>query len=175
MNKKALDQFESYSSQKEKLGKRKEELNRTHEKIQELLVTMEQRRFEAIDLTFKEVNKNFTEIFVKMIPEGDAHLVVKRSEASDDEDVEEESGAADYDDFVGVGEYSNFVRHEKRKRRRKTSQNGHKNQFRTRNSSFGSIPTLYLLLTSRISNLTSKSTLRSVFISGTLSFVYIPT
>lgn len=55
VNKKALDQFMSFSDQKEKLVKRKEELDRGDEKIKELMSVLEQRKCEAIQFTFKQV------------------------------------------------------------------------------------------------------------------------
>lgn len=57
VNKKALDQFMSFSEQKEKLVKRKEELDRADDKIKELMNVLEQRKCEAIQFTFKQVRK----------------------------------------------------------------------------------------------------------------------
>ena len=48
VNKKALDQYVSFSEQKEKLIKRKEELDRGHKKINDLMEVLEQRKFELI-------------------------------------------------------------------------------------------------------------------------------
>lgn len=45
----------SFSEQKEKLVKRKEELDRADEKIKELMNVLEQRKCEAIQFTFKQV------------------------------------------------------------------------------------------------------------------------
>ena len=59
VNKKALDQFISFSEQKEKLMNRKEELDRGHKKIQDLMDVLEQRKYEAILFTFKQVSKYF--------------------------------------------------------------------------------------------------------------------
>merc|ERR1712200_47740 len=59
VNKKALDQYVSFSEQKEKLMKRKEELDRGHKKICDLMDILEQRKFEAILFTFKQVSKYF--------------------------------------------------------------------------------------------------------------------
>ena len=55
VNKKALDQFISFSEQKEKLIKRKEELVKGHEAILDLMDVLEQRKHEAILNTFKQV------------------------------------------------------------------------------------------------------------------------
>ena len=55
VNKKALDQFVNFSEQKEKLIKRQEELDRGHKSIMELMNVLELRKYEAIQLTFKQV------------------------------------------------------------------------------------------------------------------------
>lgn len=49
----------SFSDQKEKLVKRKEELDRGDEKIKELMSVLEQRKCEAIQFTFKQVRNLF--------------------------------------------------------------------------------------------------------------------
>lgn len=63
MNKKALDQFMSFSDQKERLVKRKEELDRGDEKIKELMSVLEQRKCEAIQFTFKQVCNIYNILF----------------------------------------------------------------------------------------------------------------
>lgn len=55
MNKKALDQFVNFSEQKEKLIKRQDELDRGYKSIMELMNVLELRKYEAIQLTFKQV------------------------------------------------------------------------------------------------------------------------
>ena len=55
VNKKALDQFVSFSEQKEKLIKRREELGRDLQSIVDLIYHLDQRKFEALQLTFKQV------------------------------------------------------------------------------------------------------------------------
>merc|ERR1712241_694415 len=68
VNKKALDQYVSFSEQKEKLISRKEELDKGHKKINDLMDVLEQRKFEAILFTFKQVSKYFQEVFEKLCP-----------------------------------------------------------------------------------------------------------
>ncbi|XP_008549232.1 structural maintenance of chromosomes protein 3 [Microplitis demolitor] len=102
VNKKALDQFMSFSDQKEKLVKRKEELDRGDEKIKELMNVLEQRKCEAIQFTFKQVSKYFSEVFKKLVPSGHAQLVMRTADGEEGtEDVA--SAAADSDRFIGVG------------------------------------------------------------------------
>merc|ERR1739844_737139 len=84
VNKKALDQFISFSEQKEKLMNRKEELDRGHKKIQDLMEVLEQRKFEAILFTFKQVSKYFQEVFKKLVPTGQGTLPIKRDNEDDE-------------------------------------------------------------------------------------------
>ncbi|KAG7164185.1 structural maintenance of chromosomes protein 3-like [Homarus americanus] len=99
VNKKALDQFISFSEQKEKLVMRKEELDRGYDKIKELMNVLEHRKYEAIQFTFKQVSKYFSEVFKKLAPQGHAQLVMKSDR--DDESEHEEQGTVD--NFTGVG------------------------------------------------------------------------
>lgn len=50
-----MDQFVNFSEQKEKLIKRQEELDRGYKSIMELMNVLELRKYEAIQLTFKQV------------------------------------------------------------------------------------------------------------------------
>ncbi|XP_053978821.1 structural maintenance of chromosomes protein 3 [Hylaeus anthracinus] len=109
VNKKALDQFMSFSDQKEKLVKRKEELDRGDEKIKELMSVLEQRKCEAIQFTFKQVSKYFSEVFKKLVPSGHAQLVMKTADGEEGDDTTTES--ADSDRFIGVGIRVSFTGH----------------------------------------------------------------
>lgn len=105
MNKKALDQFLSFSEQKEKLYKRKEELDVGDAKIRELMQTLEMRKVEAIQFTFKQVAKNFNTVFKKLVPQGCGYLVLKTRDTHDN-DMEE---VATSDDFTGIGIRVSFL------------------------------------------------------------------
>ncbi|KAF4526025.1 hypothetical protein B566_EDAN000818 [Ephemera danica] len=102
VNKKALDQFMSFSEQREKLVKRNEELERGDEKIRELMDVLEQRKQEAIQLTFKQVSKNFGEVFQKLVPAGHAQLVM-RTDTDIDADQASSSQGQPPDKFSGIG------------------------------------------------------------------------
>ncbi|GJQ71626.1 hypothetical protein Trydic_g11325 [Trypoxylus dichotomus] len=101
VNKKALDQFMSFSDQKEKLQKRKEELDRGDEKIKELLNMLEQRKMEAIQFTFKQVSKYFSEVFKKLVPAGRAKLVMKTVDNEEGREIGPED--TNSDNFTGIG------------------------------------------------------------------------
>lgn len=80
VNKKACEQFLRASSQKEELSKRVEELQKNEQSIKDLLIVLENRRYETLHLTFKQVAKNFSEVFKALIPEGQANLVMQTLE-----------------------------------------------------------------------------------------------
>ncbi|KAJ3614725.1 hypothetical protein NHX12_018296 [Muraenolepis orangiensis] len=115
VNKKALDQFVNFSEQKERLIKRQEELDRGHKSIMELMNVLELRKYEAIQLTFKQVSKNFSEVFQKLVPGGKATLVMKKGDAEGSQSHDEGEGASaesdktpasngpSIDHFTGVG------------------------------------------------------------------------
>ncbi|CAH1398175.1 unnamed protein product [Nezara viridula] len=108
VNKKALDQFMSFSDQKEKLMKRKEELDRGDEKIKELMVVLEQRKCEAIQFMFKQVSMFFSQVFKELVPGGHAQLVMKTNDG--DEHVEH-NPEINSDEFSGVGIRVSFTGH----------------------------------------------------------------
>ncbi|XP_078741693.1 LOW QUALITY PROTEIN: structural maintenance of chromosomes protein 3-like [Lampetra fluviatilis] len=95
VNKKALDQFVNFSEQKEKLMKRQEELDRGYKSIMELMNVLELRKYEAIQLTFKQVSRNFSEVFQKLVPGGKATLIMKKGDS--------EGGGEDGGDGGGAG------------------------------------------------------------------------
>lgn len=101
MNKKALDQFLSFSEQKEKLYKRKEELDVGGEKIRELMQNLEMRKVEAIQFTFRQVAANFTEVFKKLVPQGSGHLILRTQNDVEGNDMEKEVETSD--EFTGIG------------------------------------------------------------------------
>lgn len=41
---------------------------------------LEQRKHEAIQFTFKQVSKNFTDVFKELVPDGKAQLIMKRAD-----------------------------------------------------------------------------------------------
>lgn len=70
------------------------------EKIEELMQVLEYRKYEAIQFTFKQVSKYFSEVFKKLVPNGHAQLVMKVDREETDETDDKESTT---DNFTGVG------------------------------------------------------------------------
>ena len=85
VNKKALEQFVSFSEEKEKLLQRKEEVDRGSQAIQDLMDALDNRKYEAIQFTFKQVSKYFSEVFQKLVPTGKAQLVMRKGDADSDQ------------------------------------------------------------------------------------------
>eukprot|EP01135_Chromosphaera_perkinsii_P000613 Nk52_evm16s136 gene=Nk52_evmTU16s136 len=95
VNKKALDQFVSFSDQREELLKRKGELDSGKKAILELIEALDMQKDAAIQRTFKQVSKYFSEVFSELVPNGRASLVMQLNDGGDDEESEsEEQGAS---------------------------------------------------------------------------------
>ncbi|WBW72478.1 mitotic/meiotic cohesin complex ATPase subunit Psm3/Smc3 [Schizosaccharomyces osmophilus] len=111
VNKKAYEQYNNFTKQRDSLISRREELRRSQDSINELTMVLDQRKDEAIERTFKQVAKNFSEIFEKLVPAGRGELVMsKRSELSQSLEQENsmdiDSQAAQrssIDNYTGVG------------------------------------------------------------------------
>lgn len=101
VNKKALDQFLSFSEQKEKLYKRKEELDIGDQKIRELMQNLEAKKVEAIQFTFRQVAYNFNKVFQKLVPQGAGFLVLRTAKDTDGEQIDPEIASSD--EFIGIG------------------------------------------------------------------------
>ncbi|OCF72938.1 chromosome associated protein [Kwoniella mangroviensis CBS 8886] len=107
VNKKAFEQYNNFTKQRDELLARREELDESAEKIEELIVTLDQRKDEAIERTFKQVSRYFEEVFEKLVPAGRGELVMqKRIEGYIDEESEE-SGLvgrekSEIDNYTGV-------------------------------------------------------------------------
>lgn len=107
VNKKALDQFVNFSEQKEKLMKRKDELDKGYQSIVDLMDVLEQRKHEAILFTFKQMSHNFSEVFKQLVSNGKATLVMKTDpvDQPDEEDGEgssQQSTVPLVDQFTGI-------------------------------------------------------------------------
>ena len=95
VNKKALEQMQVFSD-KEDLEERLELLKRSREKITDLIAALDLKRAEQIDYTFKQMKKNFANIFQKIVPEGQGELVLIIPEAQSDEDDDSQSEQSEY-------------------------------------------------------------------------------
>ncbi len=78
VNKKAFQQYTDFTKQRDQLLKRGEDLDKSKDSIQELVEVLDQRKDEAIERTFKQVSKNFEEVFERLVPAGRGKLVMQR-------------------------------------------------------------------------------------------------
>jgi structural maintenance of chromosome 3 (chondroitin sulfate proteoglycan 6) len=119
VNKKAFEQYENFTKQRRGLHDRQAELAEGRKSIESLIDILDQRKDEAIERTFKQVSKAFSEVFVQLVPAGRGMLVIQRKsdkEAGrrngagfDDESDEEEAAAgsrhrrSNVENYTGVG------------------------------------------------------------------------
>ena len=78
MNKKAFEQYNNFTKQRDQLRQRREELDKSAESIRDLVNVLDQRKDEAIERTFKQVAKNFEEVFEKLVPAGRGRLIIQK-------------------------------------------------------------------------------------------------
>lgn len=104
VNKKALDQYIDFTEKKEKLMQRKTEIDKSHKSIVDLMNVLEQRKYDAIQHTFRQVSGFFTEVFQKLVPQGRARLDMKTSDnvTNGEQSVDNFSGVSIRVSFVGT-------------------------------------------------------------------------
>jgi structural maintenance of chromosome 3 (chondroitin sulfate proteoglycan 6) len=105
VNKKAFEQYNNFTTQRDSLTKRRKELDDSQASISELVEVLDQRKDEAIERTFKQVSKEFATIFERLVPAGRGRLVIQRKtdqRAREDEDTEEERRES-VENYTGVG------------------------------------------------------------------------
>ena len=79
VNKKAFEQYSNFTKQREELRRRREDLEKSAKSIHGLIATLDQRKDEAIERTFKQVSKYFEEVFEKLVPAGRGRLIMQKS------------------------------------------------------------------------------------------------
>ncbi|KKA22661.1 Chromosome segregation protein SudA [Rasamsonia emersonii CBS 393.64] len=108
VNKKAFEQYNNFTKQREALTKRREELDASQKSIDELITVLDQRKDEAIERTFKQVSREFANIFEKLVPTGRGRLIIQRKTdralRQDNEiESEDEDRRDSVENYVGVG------------------------------------------------------------------------
>jgi len=107
INKKAFDQYNSFTAQRDQLLKRRRELDTSQVSIEQLIDHLDQAKDEAIERTFKQVSKEFATIFEQLVPAGHGRLVIQRKadrgSAKNRRDEESDEDAAGVDNYTGVG------------------------------------------------------------------------
>lgn len=109
VNKKAFEQYNNFTKQREQLRNRRAELDASQKSIDELIEVLDQRKDEAIERTFKQVSKEFAAVFEKLVPAGRGRLIIqrktdRRQTQGDEEDSEEEQARREsVENYTGVG------------------------------------------------------------------------
>ncbi|KAL6310468.1 structural maintenance of chromosome protein 3 [Sparassis latifolia] len=104
VNKKAFEQYNNFTKQRDQLLKRREELDKSAQSIEELVEVLDQRKDEAIERTFKQVASNFEEVFEKLVPAGRGRLIIQRRIDQDEEEAQEaeDTQQSAIDNYTGV-------------------------------------------------------------------------
>ncbi|KHJ35646.1 putative chromosome segregation protein suda [Erysiphe necator] len=109
VNKKAFEQYNNFAAQRDGLIKRRKELDDSQLSIQELVEVLDQRKDEAIERTFKQVSKEFANIFERLVPAGRGRLIIQRKSdrrvtvAREEESEEEQQQRDSVENYMGVG------------------------------------------------------------------------
>ncbi|KKK12562.1 hypothetical protein P175DRAFT_0440382 [Aspergillus ochraceoroseus IBT 24754] len=108
VNKKAFEQYNSFTKQRETLTSRRGELDASQKSIDDLITVLDQRKDEAIERTFKQVSREFANIFEKLVPAGRGRLVIQRKtdralRADDELESDDEAAKQSVENYVGVG------------------------------------------------------------------------
>ncbi|KIJ14906.1 hypothetical protein PAXINDRAFT_134132 [Paxillus involutus ATCC 200175] len=104
VNKKAFEQYNSFTKQRDQLLQRREDLDKSATSIEELVQVLDQRKEEAIERTFKQVASNFEEVFEKLVPAGRGRLIIQRRIDQDEEAMDEadDTQQSSIDNYTGV-------------------------------------------------------------------------
>ena len=105
VNKKAFQQYDQFTNQRDTLIKRRSELGSSQASIEELILVLDQRKDEAIERTFKQVSREFANVFEKLVPAGRGRLVIQRKidrQQNDEEDSDDERRES-VENYIGVG------------------------------------------------------------------------
>eukprot|EP00056_Hartaetosiga_gracilis_P001900 m.48389 g.48389 ORF g.48389 m.48389 type:complete len:215 (-) comp10828_c0_seq6:99-743(-) len=77
-----MDQYISFSEQRDALTGRKEEQKSGHKAITDLIKVLDAQKNDAIEFTFKQVASYFTKVFQELVPKGHGKLVMIRDKTS---------------------------------------------------------------------------------------------
>uniref|UniRef100_A0A7S0D8F8 SMC hinge domain-containing protein n=1 Tax=Amorphochlora amoebiformis TaxID=1561963 RepID=A0A7S0D8F8_9EUKA len=103
VNKKAIDQYISFSNERSELLGRKQELDKGGQAIRDLIAHLDRKKDEAIVRTFKGIAKHFKEVFKKLVPKGKGVLVIRKKMSEASSGSSSDSKAGQTENFRGVG------------------------------------------------------------------------
>ena len=92
VNKKALDQYNSFLKEKNKLNRRNEEQKEDKDHIERLMQHLDNKKDDAIKRPFTAINAKFKESFKQLVSRGDAKLILfeRKDNNNGDEDENDE-------------------------------------------------------------------------------------
>lgn len=104
VNKKAFEQYNNFTRQQEGLRNRRQELETSLTSITDLIETLDLRKDEAIERTFKQVSREFSRIFERLVPNGKGSLKIqRRTDRRENEDNSEDEAARNsVENYIGV-------------------------------------------------------------------------
>jgi structural maintenance of chromosome 3 (chondroitin sulfate proteoglycan 6) len=79
VNKKAFEQYNNFTKQRDQLLKLREDVEKSAALIQDLVDVLDQRKDEALERTFKQVSKYFSEVFERLVPAGRGRLIMQKN------------------------------------------------------------------------------------------------
>lgn len=85
INKKAMEQYNTFKREQEDLVARKEDLEKSKESIEKLMESLSQQKHHAILKCFELVSRSFHEIFEKLVPNGAGFLKMVKKEGVTDQ------------------------------------------------------------------------------------------
>jgi structural maintenance of chromosome 3 (chondroitin sulfate proteoglycan 6) len=109
INKHAFEHYRKSTKQREALEERRKELEDSKVSIEELIEVLDQRKDEAIERTFRQVSREFTNVFAKLVPAGKGRLIIQRKadksnqNGADAESDEEQARKSSVENYIGVG------------------------------------------------------------------------
>lgn len=106
LNRYAVEHYRRSQKTREELQARRAELDKSQKAIEDLIQTLDQRKDEAIERTFRQVSKAFTQVFSKLVPQGSGRLIIQRRadrRAGEEEESEEDRDRSSVEAYTGVG------------------------------------------------------------------------
>ena len=108
VNKKAFEQYNNFTRQREGLKDRRKDLDASNESIKKLIEHLDMKKDEAIERTFKQVSQNFAYVFERLVPAGKGRLIIQRKsdrdrQIQDPDESEDEDLSKTVENYQGVG------------------------------------------------------------------------
>ena len=106
VNQKADDQFATFTKEKEKLSRRRDELVATKDEVQDTLTTLDHQKTEQILYTYRQLYRNFAIVFKELVPAGQGEILLTGNfeTESDEQQLDTATGLSTSVTFGGDAE-----------------------------------------------------------------------